>query len=159
MGFRIHRKTLVYDDNNYTPGPMSGIFTNTGLLTSCPSDYYKYITGFETDFSNRVSCAACPVAYPDSASGSTDITQCYADINYYDSDKTTLLNNAKVYYDFNNASGFSFPSYSPTKPDSAFVEWDNVSGTAIDTTGSFSGDQSFYAKWRFNCDSGRYSYW
>ena len=136
--------------------PFTQIFYNSGLLASCPNDYYKYITGFESDFSGRVSCSACPVAYPDSASGATAITQCYADINYYDSDKTTLLNNNKIYYDSNNAAGFSFPSYTPVKPDSAFVEWDNVSGTAINTNGTFSGDQSFYAKWQFHCDSGHY---
>ena len=136
--------------------PFYHVFYSTGLLKSCPANHYQYITDFTPNFSGHVQCSACPVEYPDSASGSTDITQCYADINYYDSDKMTVLNNTQIYYDANNATGFSFPSYTPVKPDSAFVEWDSASGTTIDTTGTFSGNQSFYAKWRFNCDSGHY---
>ncbi|MBQ6109785.1 MAG: hypothetical protein IJL05_00175 [Alphaproteobacteria bacterium] len=146
------------DDTDYESGPMNGIFNNTGLLTSCPNNYYKMSTPFQVDWANRVACNACPTEYPDSVSGSTSIDQCYADINYYDSDKTTLLNNAQIYYDSNNVSGFGFPNYTPVKPDGAFIEWDDVNGSAIDTSGTFTGDQSFYAKWRFNCDSDKWMY-
>ena len=32
------------------------VFQNSGLVTSCPSGYKKYTTGFESYFSNKVSC-------------------------------------------------------------------------------------------------------
>ncbi len=44
------------DNTNYSSGPMKNIFYNSGLVTSCPSGYTKYTTGFETDFNSKVSC-------------------------------------------------------------------------------------------------------
>ncbi|MFQ6778377.1 MAG: hypothetical protein ACLRFI_03755 [Alphaproteobacteria bacterium] len=43
-------------NTNYSSGPMQYIFYGTGLVTSCPSGYVKYTTGFETDFNSKVSC-------------------------------------------------------------------------------------------------------
>ena len=35
---------------------MQNIFANSGLDTECPSNYIQYITGFESDWSGKVSC-------------------------------------------------------------------------------------------------------
>ena len=48
------------DASDYVSGPMWGIFENTGLDTICPAGTYQYITGFEIDWSDKVSCAQCP---------------------------------------------------------------------------------------------------
>ncbi len=46
---------------------MSDIFSNTtNMLTSCPTNYKKYTTGFESYFNNRVSCepdVSCSTGY------------------------------------------------------------------------------------------------
>lgn len=47
-----------------TNGAFTNVFANTtNMLTSCPSGYKKYTTGFESYFNNRVSCEldlTCP---------------------------------------------------------------------------------------------------
>ena len=44
---------------NKTPSvstAFQNVFQNSGLVTSCPTGYKKYTTGFESSFSNKVSC-------------------------------------------------------------------------------------------------------
>lgn len=44
---------------NKTPtvsSAFSNVFNGSGLVTSCPSGYKKYTTGFESSFSSKVSC-------------------------------------------------------------------------------------------------------
>ena len=54
---------------------MNSIFYNTNLVTQCPADYYQYITGYESDWDSKVSCAPCPSG-SHSPAGATDISQC-----------------------------------------------------------------------------------
>ncbi len=48
------------DSTDFNPETMSSIFANTKLDTTCPSGTYQYITGFESAWSGKVSCAPCP---------------------------------------------------------------------------------------------------
>ena len=67
--------TLFANINNtdYTAGPMSSIFEDTQMWTECPTEMRQFITGFEIDLSDRVSCVNCP-AY--SAQRADDATWC-----------------------------------------------------------------------------------
>jgi len=132
---------------------MSNIFAGTGLRTSCPAGTSQYITGFESKWGTRKSCTECPVVYPNYDS---DTQQCYAQVAYVDSDNGDLLKTEYVYYDGNNGSGYTLPSYSPVKPDTILDNWENGSGTVIAANDVLTGNQVVYSDWAFNCDSGKY---
>ena len=132
---------------------MTGIFTGTGLLETCPRGTSQYTTGFESYFSNRKSCTSCPVEYP--LYDSTNDT-CYAQVTFIDSDDNALLKKEDVYYDAQNASGYNLPSYSPVKPDTVIDNWKNGSGTVIAANDVLTGNQVVYSDWGFHCDSGHY---
>ena len=57
---------------------MTDVFYNTGLATYCPANEYVYDTGFNDLFSSRVACTPCPDIYPNSDTGATSESQCYA---------------------------------------------------------------------------------
>lgn len=62
------------DNENYSSGPMSGIFNGTNIATSCPTGYQQYFTGFESDFDGHVSCvisANIVLSYIDSLTNMT----------------------------------------------------------------------------------------
>jgi hypothetical protein len=44
------------NNTNYATGPMTDVFLNSGLDTTCPAGYSLYKTGFESDFDGKVSC-------------------------------------------------------------------------------------------------------
>lgn len=71
--------------NNGSPNNstfMNSIFANdSNLLTSCPANYYQYITGYESDWDGHVSCKPCPSGTT-SPAGSTSINQCVYTITY-----------------------------------------------------------------------------
>ena len=61
------------DITDYTSGPMTDIFAGTNLDTVCPAGTYQYITGFESDWSGKVSCGTCPEGSTIAASGTSCI--------------------------------------------------------------------------------------
>ena len=141
------------DKNSTATNNFSLIFGSTGLLTTCPSGTTEYITGFESYFNGKKSCTSCPVAYPDY---DKDTQQCYATVNYMDSDNDTLLKTEDVYYDANNPNGYTLPSYSPTKPDTILSDWTTWNGTVIASNDVLTGNQVVYSKWGFHCDSDKW---
>ena len=79
--------------DNGSPGAsqiMHFMFYQSNLRTQCPENYYKYTTGYESDWNNKVSCKQCPNGKV-SPEGSTNINQC-ARRDYVFSLNTTVLN-------------------------------------------------------------------
>ena len=62
-----------FTNTDYTPGPMSLIFQDTNMSEVCPTNMRQYITGFESDFSGKVSCIECPA---NSMQRTDDMTYC-----------------------------------------------------------------------------------
>ncbi len=150
------------NSTNYTSGPMRGMFSGTGILTSCPENMYRYETPFDSDFygtSGKVSCAPCPKGTT-SPVGSTSIEQC-------------VVPTADIIYNYvNGGSGCANETYTlgsakeltcvPTRNGYTFEGWyDAATGgnkitqiTALDT-----GDKTLYAQWTANsitCPAGTY---
>ena len=74
----------------YSPGPMTDVFYDTKIAESCPENWYKYITGFESDWGDYVSCAPCP-AGTSSPAGSVSIDACKTNFTPEFTIKTTNM--------------------------------------------------------------------
>ncbi|MBO5705301.1 MAG: leucine-rich repeat protein, partial [Alphaproteobacteria bacterium] len=68
---------------------MENIFSDTGLDAVCPSGMYQYITGFESAWSGKVSCASCPDGTTSDV-GSTDKSQCVSSVKLHIGDDAVL---------------------------------------------------------------------
>ena len=77
------------DSTDFNASTMSNIFTSTALDTQCPAGMYQYITGFESAWNGKVSCAPCP-AGTTSAAGASDISQCVAGRTLHIGDDITM---------------------------------------------------------------------
>ncbi|MBR2511022.1 MAG: InlB B-repeat-containing protein, partial [Alphaproteobacteria bacterium] len=99
---------------------MNHLFYNANLLYSCPTRYYRYITGFEDYFYGNASCAICP---DNAVQNSNDDTTCICAPGYIlreelresqgDIAKTNtdcVVGEFKVFYDCNGGSGNPTPS-------------------------------------------------
>ena len=83
-------KGLVDNGSPTASQIMQFTFYLSNLRTQCPENYYKYTTGYESDWNNKVSCKQCPNGKV-SPAGSTNINQC-ARRDYVFSLNTTVLN-------------------------------------------------------------------
>ena len=134
--------------NNNSPTAnalMNGIFFNTSLRTTCPVGYYQYITGYESNWSNKVSCSPCPNGMT-STEGATSVNQCFWTITYYDRDCTTVLSGLEP-STYKAGDTVVFPT--ATKPGYTNSGWCRGCGTSCGAIGwssglQVTGNQSIY---------------
>lgn len=80
---------------NKKTGGMQEIFYNTGLDTKCPIGTYQYKTGFEAEWSGRVSCQPCPDGMT-SAAGGTSTSDCFVTKKLHFGDDFLYLSPKKI---------------------------------------------------------------
>lgn len=140
---------LINNNSPTATSMMTNIFAGASLRTQCPADYYQYTTGYESDWTSKVSCTPCPTG-SHSPAGSTLASQCVVSysITYYDEDCETEL------------TGYSPTSYTaedtvvlPGAPGKTgyWCGWRNINtyngGNDFDSGWSnASGDKSFCVK-------------
>ncbi len=112
--------TFFENINNNGSSIGSNMFYGTKILSQCPENMYKYITGFESSFGgNKVSCMACPSDTPYSPAASTSIDQCYKVINlnwYLDENATVPLTVQPAAQKCIYGQKITLPDTIPTKP-------------------------------------------
>ena len=107
------------DSTNYSSGPLRYMFDYTGIATQCPANTYQYLTGFEADFSSRVSCMTCPNGTI-SPAGSTNVSQCV--LPSIDLHWDTTIDNNVIDTTCNIGENIVLPAQ-PTKPGYTFTGW------------------------------------
>ena len=150
------------DNSDYESGPMSLIFDDTNIATSCESGMYQYITGFEDDenngimsFNDHVSCAPCVDNTSNVYQHSEDDnlggrSACYAIVTY-NTNGGTLIPDTKVYYSDSNKNYFNLsPIPITTKVSEVFSGWyqnSDLSGNIVTSDTRFIEDTELFAAW------------
>ena len=87
-GYIPYDMFISLDNTDFYPSNMYHIFNNTNLDTACPAGTYQYITGFESAWDGKVSCAPCPNGVCETTTQCTDggigTQTCKYDINVND---------------------------------------------------------------------------
>ena len=141
-----------FDNRNYEVGPMSNIFTNTVLWEKCPENMYQYITGFEADWSGKVSCEYCPTGQWQTADGkSCEIRQYLLSYNCNGANSTPPESQTVKY-----KTGVVLQANTCTRPGYTFEGWyfDDKPDVTLKSgtyhTYQYISNKTLYAKWKKN---------